>query len=425
MLKGFELKKSKDNKQFDGIISSWKEGTNEEKEQLNEWDYLHYMDAFYKAKEYEICLEIYKECISVYPYLDKLDNEMVWSLYRAKIKTFDFETGDISELLKLIDYALEHCNDSQPLPRWAVIDYITKAVRDGKVGEERDYSLVEKYLLQVNPEVLSKKENQMYSGRPLPSNYESWHSRMSKALLEQKKYAECMECCDKALASIEKFHSNNDVWFRYRKAVSLRGVDRESEGTAIINQALSGRFSHWCLFEYLYDNAVSANDTETAMIYAAKCALADSEHKMRVLFYQKYAEYLEKIGNSKISMLLRHLIIVIRQEEGWREKSYFADWNITDDVKQMSKEELLKELNSFWRSLAESDKTNGRITSIISGGVAGFVEDKNGNSYYFNARDFKSNKSKMIIGEIVKFDLVDGFDKKKNIATKNAINITV
>ena len=61
----------------------------------------------------------------------------------------------------------------------------------------------------------------------------------------------------------------------------------------------------------------------------------------------------------------------------------------------MSKEELLKELNSFWRSLAESDKTSGKITSIISGGVAGFVEDKNGNSYYCNARDFKSNKSKL------------------------------
>lgn len=394
-------------------------------DEFNEWDFLYCLNAFWGLKEYEKCLVVYKECHKKFPECTMLDNIMGWSLYHIKIKTFDFEIGDSSEILKQIDYILEHCDDSQYSPRWRVIDYITKAISKGKIGEERDYALAEKYLHQINPEMLSKKENQMNTGRPLPSDYESWYSRMTKSLLEQKKYAECIDCCDKALASIEKFHSNNNIWFRYRKAVSLRGIGRETEGTKIINQALLGRFSHWCLFEYLYDNAVSANDTESAMIYAAKCALADSEHKMRVLFYQKYAEYLEKIGNSKISMLLRHLIIVIRQEEGWREKSYFADWNITDDVKQMSKEELLKELNSFWRSLAESDKTSGRITSIISGGVAGFVEDKNGNSYYFNARDFKSNKSKMIIGENVKFDLVDGFDKKKNIATKNAINITV
>ena len=412
-----------DTQKYNEIAENW---NNPKTHDLyNEWNYFYSMLALYKLKRYDDCLDVYRECHSKYADYTKLNDKMGWSLYYTKIKTFNFETGNITELLKQIDYILEHCGNDNYSPRWYVINYITKAINNGKIGEERDWSMIEKYLLQIDPDTLSKEENQMNTGRPLPSNYESWYSRMAKALLEQQKYDECIECCDKALATISKFHSNNDIWFNYRKAKSLREIGKEAEGTEIINEALSGRFSHWCLYEYLFDNAVSADDEKSANIYGAKCATADREHKMRVTFYQKYAEFLENHNNIREAMLLHQLIILVRQEEGWNEKSYFADWNISDEVKQMSKEDILKELNAFWCKLADSDKLEGHITKILPNGSSGFINDNDGNSYYFSARDFKANKSKMIEGQCVKFNLVDGFDKKKNEKTKNAANITI
>lgn len=408
---------------YDAIGKFWE--ATKSYDNFNEWDFLHCINALYKLKEYEKCLDVYKECHKIFPEYTELDNKMGWSLYHTKIKDFDFKRGDSTALLAQIDYALKHCDTEQYSPRWMIISFIAKAFKEGKIGGEQKFSLMEKYLLQINPESLSKDENKTNDGKPNASNYEQWYSFMAKALLEQEKYDECIECCDKALTTIDKFHSNNDVWFNYRKAKSLRAIGREPEGTEIINKALSGRFSHWCLYEYLFDNAINADDVNAANVYAAKCSVADRDHKMRVAFYQKYAEFLETQGNTREAMLLHQLVISIRQEEGWKEKSYFADWNISDEVKQMSQADILKELGSFWRKYADSDKLEGHIKKILNEGVAGFVEDENGNTYYFSARDFKANKSKMVEGQKVKFNLIDGFDKKKNMKTKNAANITL
>lgn len=425
MLKLYESKNMFENRQYKELVEIGRDKTN--RDEFSQWDWLNYLKSLYKLKEYLAVLDGYKEMRSKFPSFDHPKYTMCWSLYYAYLKGFDFKTGDIELYRQRIDLILSSMpqNNNNNLLLKIIVFQFCGAIMDGFIGESRDYALIESYLNKIDPEMLSKSEGVSKDGIPLASDYEKWYSYMAKALLEQQKYDECIECCNKALDTISKFHYNNNIWFNYRKAKSLRALNKEAEGTAIINEALSGRFSHWCLYEYLFDNAVSADDEKSANIYGAKCATADREHKMRVTFYQKYAEFLENHDNIREAMLLHQLIILVRQEEGWNEKSYFADWNISDEVKQMSKEDILKELNAFWRKLADSDKLEGYITKILPNGSSGFISDNDGNSYYFSARDFKANKTKMAEGQRVKFNLVDGFDKKKNIKTKNAISITL
>ena len=428
MLHPFESKRMFEDQKYSELIEL---GNNKDnRAEFTERDWRYYLQSLYKQQRYKEFLDKYKEAYKQHPNIEGVDWNLCWALYYTYIRDFDFKKGDINLYRRQITLILDKLQNDKGnvLPKTIVFQFC-KAIKEGFVGESRDFSLIESYLKRINPDNLTKEEqmntNPKIKTKSFASDYERWYSYMSKALLEQEKYDECIECCDKALDTINKFHSNNDIWFNYRKAKSLREIGREAKGTEIINKTLSSRFSHWCLYEYLFDNAVNSDDGDSASMYGAKCATADKEHKMRVTFYKKYADYLEKHDCVREAMLLHQLIILVRQEEGWREKSYFADWNISNDVRQLRKNDILEELNGYWRKLVDSDKIAGRIKKIICEGGSGFIVDKNGNEYYFNAKDFKAQRSKMVEGQEVKFNLIDGFDKKKNIKTKNATNITL
>ena len=65
------------------------------------------------------------------------------------------------------------------------------------------------------------------------------------------------------------------------------------------------------------------------------------------------------------------------------------------------------------------------IEKILEGNAAGFVKTSEGKQYYFSMREAKSLKHKVVVGCPVSFDLEDGFDKKKQVATKNAVRLTL
>jgi len=409
-------------KKYSEISREWDKSKNHDT--YNEWDYLFCMNAFFALKQYGRCIDVYKECAERGLDCSKLEDRNGWATYHLVLKNYDF-TKSSEEFLRICDRIIAKCKISSVYsPRNKVAELVIKAVKNGKISAENKDALIEKYLLLQDVSTLSREEREL-NGRKISSEYEHRFSMLSKTLLSLGKYRECIKICDEALNKIDKFHSNNDAWFRYRKAKSYRGLGDEQTGLELITEALSGRFSHWCLYEYLFDNAVMSSDEEKAKEYAAKCSIADKEHKMRISFYEKYAAYLDAHEDSRTAMLLRRLVLLVRESENWGEKACFAEWQIDPSINEMSMDDVLKELEVYWKQYADSDKTDGRILRILADGNSGFITDSVGNTYYFNARDFKSGKSKMTEGRAVKFRLIEGFDKKKGIATQNAIDITI
>ncbi len=425
----YQLKNLCNQKKYEEVAAFW--NLAEEREQFSQWDYYYCMNAFYTLKRYEDCLEVYRACSKKFPDFHNLDDKMCWSLYHTRIKNFDFEKGNIKVLLDQIDYIFSHSSSSQYSPRWRLVKLIYDAIEQGKLGGEHDYSLALNYLDQVDPNSLGTDETKIADSsghtRVLASDRESWYSIRTKALLKVKNYDECMACCDHGLQAITRFHSNNDSWFRYRKAKCLRALNRSQEAKGYVEQILRTGFSHWCLLQLMFEFETEAGNDAKALAYAGACSLSDPEHKMRVSFYEELADYLIGKGETESPMLLRRLVLLLRAENEWKEKTYHTEWQFSDEIAGMDKPDVLSRLNHVWREWRDKDKVfyTGTIGKLLAEGKSGFIYADNGSSYYFNVRDIQSRNREVQTGVKVRFTLADKLDRSKGVVKPNAVEITI
>ena len=307
--------------------------------------------------------------------------------------------------------------------------FVADAVDKGRLGVERDYGLALRYLDKVDPDTLSDEERRLTDAggknRSLSSDRESWYSYKAKFLLKQKDYQACIDCCDRALQAIDRFHSNNDSWFVYRKAKCLQALNRPEDAKALIEGILGKSFKHWCLFKLMFEFEVAAGNDSRALKYAGECALSDPEHKMRVGFYEGLASYLESRENIEISMLLRRLVLLLRAENQWKEKSRHTQWHLSDEIAALDKQAVINRLNPVWRQWRDKDKVflSGTIKTIFPEGKTGYILADNGGSYYFSVRDFRGKRDEIRTDMRVRFTIEERLDKRKNEIKLNAADI--
>ena len=427
----YQLKNLFEQGQFEQVASFW--ANPDEVAQFSQWDFKDCMNSLYKLKRYQDCLEVYRVCAKRFPDFHMLDDKMGWSVYHTKVKNFDFQQGNAQTLLKQIDYVFEHSVDSQYSPRWVLAKFVADAVKNGKFGGERDYTLAVRYLDMVDPGTLSIEEQTMpeASGkvRRLASNRESWFSHKTGLLLKLHRYEACMACCDQAFEALRgvRFHSNNDSWFRYRKAKCLYALNRTDEAKAYVEQILKSGFTHWCLLQLMFEFEADAGNDAKARSYAGACSLSDPEHKMRVGFYEELADYLDRNGDTELPMILRKLVLLLRAENDWKEKNHHSEWHFSADIADMDKQAALNNLIPIWREWRDKDKVflTGTIDRLLGEGKSGFIAADNGSSYYFNARDLHGKNRRPSVGMKVRFTLVDKLDKSKGIVKPNAVEITI
>lgn len=413
-------------KQYGQVVTLWQNP--DEVEQFTEWDFNYCMASFYKLGRYQDCLEVYRACHKKYPSCNKLDDKLGWSIYHEKVKGFNFLQGDAKALLRQIDYVFEHSSDTIYSPKWRLARFVVEAVKEGKFNSDKRLAL--RYIEKVNPQALSAEEKTIEDKdgkKAVASDRESWYSIKSKLLLELKEYSECVACCNEALKSVMRFHSNNDGWFRYRKAKCLKELHATDEAKKCGEEVLSRGLRVGCVYQLMFELEVEKENKKRALAYAGKCSLIDSQHQMRVSFYEELANYLECNGESELSMMLRRLVLLLREEEGWPERSRHAEWHLSEEIAAMSKQMILTRLGPIWHEWCTKDKVflTGTIDNLLAEGKSGFIISEDGKSYYFNARDLQDRKCIPEIGMRVQFTLVDKLDKSKGIVKKNAVEITV
>ena len=410
------------------VASVWE---NEQKtEQFNEWDFIAIANSFYKLNRYDKCLEIYKAFKKSFPDSDKLDEKLGWALYHTKVKGFDFEAGNIKQLLRQIDYIMEHGGNGRYSAKWQTVKFVLKAVDDGKLVTDGNSQLVKKYLDCIDPATLSTEANSVKSQdgktHSTSSDKEEWYSKKSKVLLKLNEYDECIECCDEALRVLPNFHNNNNGWFMYRKAKSLQALGKNAEAKSYIQHILSLGLTHWCMLQTMYELERAEGNTEKALSYAGACAVADREHKMRVKFYPDFANFLDEVGKHEEAMLHRRLVSSLRDENEWKQKAYQNGWQFTPEIAKMDGNAVIERLTPFWIELRDRFKEylTGTVQTLLGEGDTGFIEADNGERYYFNARDFRGNKKEISVGTRVRFTLADRLDRSKGIVKKNAVEIS-
>ena len=411
---------------FDGLGGDGSGDGNEPP--LNEWDYIYLMNGLYKCGRYQDGLALYKAFTKAFPGSDKLNEKMGWCVFHLYVKTHDFSqrNGD-APVLKQVGYVLKRVRDGKYAPVWKIVNRVTKGIMKRPVTSKADYQRCSDYLDCVDYKSLSREENEFEidgKRRKVASDYEAWFSRKTRCLEALDAFEKCVRFCDEGMATISRFHSNNDSWFRCRKAYCLLALGKVAEAEAVAQEILSRNFKNWNVYHLLYDIAVAEKDPAKAMKYAGCCALADAAHEMRVKFYGKFAEFLGRQGMSEEAMLHRQLIVLVKQEKGWTVKEEERQ-NISETIGAMKKADVLRRLRPFWERHRDAGKTciSGTIVRLFSSGRGGLVKDGNGQTYCFSFRDVKGDHRRLVPDTPVVFSLEDRWNRKKEVMEKAAADV--
>ena len=417
---------------YEEICSMW-DKQKDSADLIPEYDFVYYINSLYKQKRYQDCLMLYKIYHHLYSKSDFLDDKMGWSLYHVYLKEHDFEHGDNRRYLQQVNFIFHNHTDSPYSPWNFIMLTAVKIILKKKMAflsNQDTYHLANTYLDSVNPEHLSdipKTFNAKGKSRQTASDRENWYSYKIRVLYQLKSYHDCVAYFDKALSHIHHFCNHGDVWIRRWQIESLMQLGELDKSEASLQIVLQGNFKHWFFYQLAFEVMMKKGDLDKALIYAGACALCDNSHDMRVKFYAQLVPIFYKEQNKRPAMLHRQLVNILRQENNWPPYKWNLDWDVSLDIKTMTKKDILQELTKFWQQLRDKDKVflMGTVKKMLPSGQDGFVTSEAGQDYYFKVNDVEKGRKRLQEGCHVRFTTCLRVNRKKQRQEENAIEITV
>jgi tetratricopeptide (TPR) repeat protein len=376
-------------------------------EECNEWDGWRYAFCLKQVKDYKKALEI---CRQVYPMnrnFEPVKSLYAWCIYYTEIapeKITDEETffRAAEAIVKLAKQEDQY--SAYTVTVFKVLNHLNKEKSNYPADKMLEWTgKLKPELLDNNPFSFNDKEGLQ---REIASKREQYYMWRTRALLEKGLFDECIRCCQKAL-TLTDFHYDNDVWFRWRIALSYEGLG-EYQKSLNLQLELLQRKKEWFIQKEIAEQYYRLGEYEKSLAYALDSALNFGDIDKKINTFIVLANVLEKLGKIEEAQLHKDLIEKIKRK----------DANVENEIRN---------LKPIWDALKYSNKESysGTIKSLLPNGKAGFVETEKGRSYYFSLRDFKANPKKAIVGTKVIFYLTEGFDAKKNKKTLNAVELKI
>ena len=404
------------------IIDKYKENI----EKLNEWELYYLCKSYYKIEDYSETINVYNKYIyKNYP-KERLLTLYLWSIYYLYVKN---ENKTKASLLKSANFILQNCSQQDKYsPYYRTVYRVIEFLEKEKVNP--DYASIYFWCSKLKPELLSGSEkDSLIDGRNIKvaSEKEKWYATITKASIKLGLYEETIKLSKEALNKVKEFHNNNDIWFRYKMAISYRMLGNDFEAVNILEKLLLLN-EHFCLRSELGDIYRNQNNIEKAKKYyydALNSRVGSLKNKITLI--EKMADLLREDGDLKLAKLNYLLVIKIRENEGWKiDEKLNSKIKSLDDIEiNYSKENLEKLCRVEWEKNALNylEKFEGEVIKILPNNKAGFIKFENGQIY------FKMNSvigsSKDIINRKVSFYIKKSYDVKKGCESTEAIKVKI
>jgi tetratricopeptide (TPR) repeat protein len=422
-------------KEFDKALPLYKELWESHRDTCNEWEGWRYATCLKHIKAYKEALEICRDVYRINSNFEPIKETYAWCIYYTEIaidKINDekilFKAGEgIIKLSKQKDKSIKKENDFPcvyTLSVFKILDYLNKK---SIYNPKQILYWTEK----LNPDFLEttpfKFTDAKGKEREIAPLKEQWFSLRSKALYESKMFEECISLSETALRSLEKFHYDNDIWFKRNIALSKAGLGNYEIAINELKELLKKK-KEWFIQKEISEIYLQQNKVDEALIFAVDAALNFGDADKKLNLYKLLYKILITQGKTDEAKAHIELIYQIRNSRQWNIDSELMNLiqHYKIDTSNLPDErELLRKLQFIWERLkfGNQELLKGIIRTIISDGKAGFIETDSKKSYFFSAKAFKGKRELMQVGQRVSFFLEDSFDKKKNQPTKIAVNI--
>ena len=390
---------------------------------ITEWDVWRYAISLKNLKRYDEALQLCKKYANIYPKNESINNVYAWCIFYLKIRKKDNPhiIDDAHLIQKLASknkpytayiptaYAiLKQITNDPVFPAEEVLEWTNELDFDNL--SEQTYSFKQK---GKKIEIASQKEY-----------FLMWHI---KALFFSEQYADCIQFANSVFDKISKFHYDNDIWVQRLIAMSYHQLKNYEEAIEVYKNILSKK-NEWFLHKEIAELYFEMNQFDLAFKDAIIAVENNIPLEKKVSAILLLARILYKQELQDLSLKHYLLVYLIRQHNNWKiDKkllSLLNDNHLLDNNPELNY--VHKTLSEYWQSQTVNthEVLTGVIHNILGHGNAGFIkaDDK---SYYFKVSDFKSDAKYFNVKQKVSFNLKEGFDKKKQIKTMNAVNVKI
>lgn len=395
--------------------------------QFDEWAGWSYAFCLKETKQYHAALEL---CRQLYGRFSA--SAFLKQLYASCIYYTQFGNKELP-VIPVLKKAVYAMIDLYPphLEYSLSTRAVLKLVKLMAAMQPINWPEIEEWLQKLDPDLLDSKSFSMKmpdgKERQFASPEEEWFSWMIRAKGGQNKPEALLELLEAARKRGISWHYNNDIWFARKEAFALQQLGRKKEAEAILRKLIMQK-RDWFL---LSDLAEVVEDRDEALQLMARAALSPGPTHLKVKLFGNIYHLLKQNPKFFIESNM-HLVLItlLRLEKGWSVTSDL-DAEIAKSNADLSSvnssKEAFGQLRSFWQNIAagSNDIHFGKIKLIHSNGLSGILTDEDSREYFFSMREAGALKNNAVPGTMVNFELVNGFNKKRNEVTRNAVRLTL
>jgi len=399
-------------------------------ENFSKWDLYYYAKSLSKQQQEKKAFLISKNLYNRDPNMDFNKTLYMWLIYNLYIKP-DVQQHDQQEqlLFRAAKYIVDNTSQEAYSPYEKTVFRIIQHIK-GKANQ--DYKKMLEWLEYLDVTKLSSEPRQFVDSegkaRENASPLEQWYATRVKALYKTKQYALCIEAADQALVVIPKFHYDNDIWIREKKAVSKFLLGRINEALAELKQLVKEK-AHSLIFYDIFKVQRALGEMNEALIAGASGLLdknGELHHKLSLL--NDMADLLIEIGDYEKAYAHLSLINEVRRENGWNPLT-----EVDAKLKKLSQMVAIqtyssrKQLVIYWKKLVLNSLSKGKgiVKTIFPNGKAGFIQTEDGQDIYFKMSNVLLNRKHLKKQAIVEFYKKESFDRIKKAESVEAIEIRV
>ncbi|WP_291560734.1 MULTISPECIES: hypothetical protein [unclassified Clostridium] len=348
-----------------------------------------------------------------------------WCVYEKYFKNLDAnDTKELSELIPIADFLLKITVQDEKLPYEKTVFKIIKLIQKSDINNK--YELMIEWLDKLDYKILSKNTYQikMKNERTIEiaSPLEDWFYIKIKCQYNLENYTECIENCDYILCEIEKFHNNQDKWIRRIKANCLWELNKKHESVMELSK-LNNEFNHWIIMYELSKMYIEMENFNDGIIIASRLMLLKEPIERKVGAIKLLADLFYKLNKKKEAYVYYMACFehIYNYDEKNLIKSRIKELNDTYNIKVINNIQCLEEI-AIKEIKNDKSRKEGVVSNIIGNRKAGFIKD-NISSYYFQMKNVLGTNKNIKMNDIVTFNVIDSFDRKKGKKSEEAIDL--
>ena len=367
-------------------------------EDFNSWDALFAMKASRKAQNPDLS---WAKLLTGKYTDEKVANLYSWLIYDKCVK--GKERNDLlhneKHILNLLDQSPQKKmreGNSYPCAKTISIFKIADAHSENLFNARKVNNVLSNLdyrLLSDQPQILRTEQR---GDIELASDLEKYFAMKTKALMKLGEYKKVIQLCDNALTTINKFHYNNDIWFKMRIAVSEEKLGNFEKSELLLKELISKKEGRdkWFLYRDISEVYYEQKNFSEAWKYAVNAAYFGNEPHFLIGLYLHQAKILYKLGRQNEGKILAELIGAIINEQGWKDK---PEYNRLFQYYQIDREklpkvnEVLKKAQEFWEKerYGNLNRITGIVISIHKKGKIGRLKSIQGTISDFHRNNFR------------------------------------